>query len=767
MTDDSPRIFGIRHHGPGSARSLIRALYDFVPELILVEGPPDANNLIHFLGHPEMIAPIAMLVYVPDEPKLGAFYPFANFSPELQAIRFALENDIPVRFMDLPLKHAMAIKKRELDEAKAKAEAQAKAQEESPEETLIPEDTANEEEAASPEAKIRSDPLGELAKGAGYQDGERWWEHMVENRQNDSEIFTGLLEAMTALREEGIVSNHPTEDLREASMRQIVRQAQKEGYQRIAIVCGAWHSAALVNLENEEADEALLADLPSIAVDATFTPWTHSRLTMWSGYGAGIWSPGWYQHLWESDGHLIGISWLTKVAYLLREEDMSASPAQVIDAVRLSDTLAAIRHRPVAGLEEFNEAAQTVFCFGNPAPLRLIHDKLIVGEVMGSVPDGTPMMPLQLDLRREQKRLELRESPDKSELTLDLRNDFHLERSHLLHRLQILEVPWGEKVSVQKQAGTAKEVWKLQWFPELTIQLIEKSAWGNTILDAGTDFAKHIAKDAKSLPLLTALVNEVLLANLPNAVDMVVRRLEAEASATGDIKELMMALPELADVLAYGNVRQTDAEMVQKVVDGMVTRSCIGLPNECAMLDYGAAQAMFNAILKFHGAIYLLNQPNYETAWHDVLKQLLDHLSVHVLIRGRACRILLDEGKLDIQEAQRQMRLAMSLTGDPSSAAAWLEGFLHNSGLILVHDEALLNIVDDWVMALNNENFEGLLPLLRRTFSSFDTPERRAIGKLISGKAEKEREAKIEIDEERAKAMLPILMELLGMDLED
>jgi hypothetical protein len=757
MTENSDvRIFGIRHHGPGSARSLIRALYDYVPDMILVEGPPDANNLIHFLGHPEMIAPIAMLVYVPDEPKLGAFYPFANFSPELQAIRFALENDIAIRFMDLPLTHLMAIRKQEIEASKAKMEPET-------EEELPP----SEEEAPSQEAQIRSDPLGELAKGVGYQDGERWWEHMVENRQNDSEIFTALLEAMTALREEGIVSQHPTEELREASMRRILRQAKKEGYQRIAIVCGAWHSPALAGVSDEKTDEGLLANLPSIAVDATFTPWTHSRLTMWSGYGAGIWSPGWYQHLWENDGKNIAVSWLTKVAHLLRYEDISASPAQVIDAVRLADTLAAIRQRPVAGLEEFNEAAQTVFCFGNPAPLRLIHDKLIVGEVMGSVPDGTPMMPLQLDLRREQKRLELRESSDKSELTLDLRNDFHLERSHLLHRLQILGVPWGEKVSVQKQAGTAKEVWKLQWFPELTIQLIEKSAWGNTIVDAATDFARHMAKEAKNLPLLTALVNEVLLANLPNAVDTVVKRLQAEASATGDIKELMLALPELADVLAYGNVRQTDSEMVQTVVDGMVTRTCIGLPNECAMLDDEAATVMFNAILSFHGAIYLLNRPEYETVWHDVLRQVLEHSNVHGLIRGRACRILLDEGKLDMEEARRQMRLAMSLTGDAASAAAWLEGFLHNSGLILVHDEALLGIVDEWLMSLQNESFEGLLPLLRRTFSSFDNPERRALGKLISGKAEKEREGRTEIDEERAKAMLPILAELLGLDLDE
>jgi hypothetical protein len=171
MTDNKDvRIFGIRHHGPGSARSLIRALYDYVPDIILVEGPPDANNLIHFLGHPEMIAPIAMLVYVPDEPKLGAFYPFANFSPELQTIRFALDNDIPVRFMDLPLTHLMALKKQELEEAKAKAETQ---EEKDGAETEVELPLA-EEEAPSQEAKIRSDPLGELAKGAGYQDGERW-----------------------------------------------------------------------------------------------------------------------------------------------------------------------------------------------------------------------------------------------------------------------------------------------------------------------------------------------------------------------------------------------------------------------------------------------------------------------------------------------------------------------------------------------------------------------------------------------------------------
>src|SRR5690606_18975496 len=118
----STHIFGIRHHGPGSARSLLNALYDLAPDIVLVEGPPDADDLIPLFAHEDMVAPIAMLIYVPDEPKFAAYYPFAEFSPGLQAIHFALEGDIPVRFMDLPQRYAMRLKKDQYDMAQNKEE---------------------------------------------------------------------------------------------------------------------------------------------------------------------------------------------------------------------------------------------------------------------------------------------------------------------------------------------------------------------------------------------------------------------------------------------------------------------------------------------------------------------------------------------------------------------------------------------------------------------------------------------------------------------
>src|SRR5450432_4244841 len=95
-------VFGIRHHGPGCARSLRGALEALEPDIVLVEGPPDAQNVLPLLSHEEMKPPVALLIYAPDEPKRAAYYPFTYFSPEWQALQYAAQRNIPARFMDLP-----------------------------------------------------------------------------------------------------------------------------------------------------------------------------------------------------------------------------------------------------------------------------------------------------------------------------------------------------------------------------------------------------------------------------------------------------------------------------------------------------------------------------------------------------------------------------------------------------------------------------------------------------------------------------------------
>ncbi len=380
-------------------------------------------------------------------------------------------------------------------------------------------------------------------------------------------------------------------------MRQTIRAAEAEGFARIAVVCGAWHAPALATRSDPSADAAILKGLPKAKVSATWVPWTHGRLAFASGYGAGVESPGWYHHLWEHSSLIIE-RWVTRIARLLREKDLDASSAHVIETVRLAETLAALRGRPLPGLPELNEAVQAVLCSGDSLPMRLIHDALIVGETLGEVPSETPSVPLQQDLIREQKRLRLKPEAAQTVEDLDLRKPNDLDRSHLLHRLALLGIPWGEPQGTSGKKGTFHEVWRLQWHPEFSIALIEAGRWGNTILDASTVRVRDLADRAPDLPALTVLLDRALLAELPDAVAHLTARLDTEAAVASDVAHLMGALPPLANVLRYGDVRKTDTSTIARVVAGLVARICVNLPGACGSLDDDAASAMFDRILQ-------------------------------------------------------------------------------------------------------------------------------------------------------------------------
>src|SRR5580692_10205283 len=191
-------LYGIRHHGPGSARSVRAALAEQRPDVVLIEGPPEADGLVALAAEEEMRPPVALLGYVAAEPKVAAFWPFAVFSPEWQAIRYALAAGIPVRFCDLPAAHQLAMRDRDT-------------------------------------AESRTDPVADLADAAGYDDPERWWEDVVEHAGGPA-VFDALAEAIGLLRAAGETS--PRDAIREAYMRKVLRKTVRDGYRRIAVVCG-------------------------------------------------------------------------------------------------------------------------------------------------------------------------------------------------------------------------------------------------------------------------------------------------------------------------------------------------------------------------------------------------------------------------------------------------------------------------------------------------------------------------------------------------
>ncbi|HEY0692810.1 MAG TPA: DUF5682 family protein, partial [Kribbella sp.] len=146
-------LFGIRHHGPGSARALSAALVELEPDIVLIEGPPEADKVVELAADPEMVPPVALLAYAVDDSTRAAFWPFAVFSPEWQAIRHALAAGVPVRFCDLPAAYQFG-------------------------------------SSGHQGRGLAADPLATLAAAGGYDDPERWWDDVVEHRRDGAPPFT-------------------------------------------------------------------------------------------------------------------------------------------------------------------------------------------------------------------------------------------------------------------------------------------------------------------------------------------------------------------------------------------------------------------------------------------------------------------------------------------------------------------------------------------------------------------------------------------------
>lgn len=776
MASDNVHFFGIRHHGPGCARSLVAALEALQPDCLLVEGPPEADDMLAFIGGAGLRPPVALLVYNTDEPARSCFFPFAEYSPEWQALAFARARQVPARFIDLPQAFQLLPAEEEATTVTTDADAAtAGADAAAPPATDAAVSDSDQDAAGSgdadPSARIvRADPLGWLGQAAGFDDGESWWNHLVEERIDATDLFVATAEAMTVLRAEFPGEPTPAEALREARreahMRKCIREAQKAGHQRIAVVCGAWHVPALAAPAKVAADNELLKGLPKAKVASTWVPWTYRHLTLASGYGAGVASPGWYEHLWRQPPERRAAAWMARVGKLLRARDIDCSPAQIIDATRLADTLAAMRERATVGLDDITEAILATICMGDDTPLALIRRELMVGDRLGEVPPDVPAVALQKDLERQQKSLRLKPEALERLLDLDLREPTGLARSHLLHRLRLLGVGWGEP---EREAGNSKgsfhERWRLQWQPEFAVAIVEASRLGSTVEQAAAGAIAERARAALRLVDLTTLLEQVLLAELSTALPQVMQPLADMAAVTGDVMQLLEALPPLVRAQRYGNVRRMRTALLQPVIDGLLARCCSGLAPACQALGDDAAAAMRSRLAAVDQAIRLIEDAEHVAAWQQALALLAPPGSCHGLVSGLAARLLFDAGDDDAQ-AVTWLSRALSVGSTPADAAAWLEGFLHQGGLLLLHDPRLWQAVDDWLMALSEEHFVHALPLVRRTFSTFGAHERQQLNALArQGGAPAAPDAGASHwDEARAALALPLLRQLLALE---
>lgn len=709
--------FGIRHHGPGSADSLVQALQDLNPVAVLIEGPIDASELLPMLARPEMQPPVALLCYPKEDPASTSFWPFAEFSPEYQAVLWAVGNKATLQFIDLP------------SSARFTTAAIGGAEDADATEAI----QAPENGDAAP---LPRDPIAMLAHAAGYEDGESWWSDIIEQNPEPGPVFAAIADAMTTLRDgEGPIAQ--LEAKREAHMRLEIAAARKEFDGPIAVVCGAWHVPALQTTHTQKNDQVLIKGIARRKTTMTWAPWTGPRLALEYGYGAGVVAPGWCKHLWRTRGRRDAATlWLATIAAVLRAKGHLISTASLIEAERLARTLAAIRERPKPGFEELRDAAIAALFNGEALLWGLVEAELLLGSDVGEIPPDTPLAPLIEDLQRNQRAARLKPEALERELSVDLRSESGLFRSTLLHRLNVLGVHWGRLTDAGRSRGTFRERWTLAWEPEYAVRLVENLIYGPTIEKAANGRLIQMINAAATLDTLAALVQNAITANLSEASTAGLTALEARAARSSECLEILASVPPLADIVRYGEARKTQTDRLSGLMERLIVEGAIALPYAARDLDEQAAATLVGAMRKANEAIRLV-EPGQDVldGWRNGLAAVLEASRSTALLAGCAAHLLYEAGRLSAEAAAGLLGRRLSPGTPVTDAAGFFEGFFSTAGQRLIYDEGLGGAVDGWLRSLDEDAFIAHLPLLRRVFSNLDSMERRRLIEAVLGRA--------------------------------
>ncbi|MCL2669037.1 MAG: DUF5682 family protein, partial [Micrococcales bacterium] len=407
----------------------------------------------------------------------------------------------------------------------------------------------------------------------------------------------------------------------------------------------------------------------------------------------------------------------------LRADEHLVSTASLIEAERLAVALAALRDRPQPGFEELREAAVACLFGGDPMLWNLVETRLLVGNRVGTIPEGVPLAPLIDDLARQQRLTRLKPEALERELGIDLRTDSGAARSALLHRLRILGVPWGTLTDAGRSRGTFRERWVLAWDATYAIELVDKLVYGATVEQAAAGLLAERLHEATTLGALADGCDQAMTAALPTAVDVALELLAERAALSSDTADMLAAVPPLADVIRYGQARRTDSSALGALVERLVVEASLGLHYAARPVDADAADALVSLVLATDRAIRLLEADapaDMVDAWDTGLADVVDDPQSSPKVAGCAAHLRYAAGTLDAADVVLLVQRRLS-PGTPTLAAAgFLEGFFAQAAERLVYDADLRGAVSTWLGALDEEDFVASLPLLRRVFANLD-----------------------------------------------
>ncbi len=722
-TSDHLRLVPIRHHSPACARQLGALIRRERPNRILIEGPADADPLLPYLAANDARPPLALYCYevrpgaAGENGRYRCFYPLAEFSPEWVAIREGSRLGADLRFIDLPFGARLG----EADGTEAK--------------------DAEEPSWFGEEPLWRAAINRNLIERSGCRDFNEWWDRHFEAAGLTMEpdlYFQRLLLWCLTLRDPHEPADAET-TARERAMAAAIAAATKDSQGRVLAVLGGFHVEAVA---------ALLGDMPASLWPQTaretggvhLMPYSLERLDRANGYGAGMSDVGYYQMVWRNrarkDPHSEAITVLaTRAARELQARGDSVALPDAIEAVAMAQRLGALRGCP-AGRPELLDGMTAAFAKDLHLPERFAAElpHLLAEPRIGRLPAGYPVSPLVADFRQRCRQLRLPTGPGEArERVLDIyRSARHRQQSRFLHQLRFLSVAYGvleqgPDFTTGTDLDRVREVWRLQWQPELEARLTECSHYGADVQEAAAAcLTERLARDQGNAP---QLLIEALRMGLHPLFDRILVQVGRWVAREGDFAALVTGLAKLQVAVGAREVLGArNLPALSELLGAGLEQACrrlllLGEPESDRLDAYAEALLVLNG---------LMPEPGADRMFVQVLAAV-ERTSPEPLLAGRAC------GLLAVRRAVPMANTLAAFARACAAASAWpvrlgefLRGFVPPARAALLQEPPLAALLSQEFLAWSELRFLFALPHLRLAFSALNRQELRSLGEVVA-----------------------------------
>lgn len=734
-------FFPVRHLSPNGAYALKKYLDKINPDIVLVEGPSDANNELDNIVNRHVVPPIAILAYTDEMPVKTILYPLASYSPEYVAIKWAKSNNKEVRFIDLPSDVFLAMENMLCEDEENT---------ERSDDSNIKKDLELNDKQISNEDEIYTDIYETLYRSCDEFDYDAFWERNFEHLDYNY-YRQAMMEFGSNLRQ--IQESRQKDDarniLREAFMKSEIERAVKEGYRenKMVIVTGAYHTLSLMSEKTLPLSEEEIKKLPRKSSKLTLMPYSYYRLSDRSGYGAGNKAPNYFEMMWkllnENKLDELPQRYLTVIVRSMRKEGHIKSSAEVIEAVRLAKALSNMHGGNIPILQDLRDGAKTCLGEGTFSKIVTAAAEVEIGTKIGHLPEGMCNTSLQNNFNFMIKDLKLTSYKTlvATDVTLDLRENrrvkseksafMDLNRSSFLHQLEVLNISFGKIQRRLNGDNNWKEAWTLAWRPETEIEIVEASLMGDTIEIAAAYVLKDRLDKASKIKEVSEMISKCYECGMDKMASYsinILQKLAVDINALDEISEVAF---NLSYIIRFGTIRKIDTEILKPILSELFLRAAL-IMVECSNCDDAAAKLLSKSIEQLDViAQYHEDVVNTEIYIRELI-ELSNRDDRNSKLSGIACSILIERGLIDKEMLSSEIGRRLLPGIPPDIGAGWFEGLACRNRYVILGNLTIWEKLDEYIMNLDKEEFKSAVVFLHRTFSTFNGKEKYMVAENLA-----------------------------------